>query len=130
MILTLMPWNDRTTFWVAFCWLIFVWGVTTYTFVYPHYYIAKGIQLEKNHQCNRLDLIIKTYQAQIAELTTEQIEKMQKLIELREKISATKNSPLDLSKLTQYFTSLILPTTSFILGVIDIPILHKLLPLP
>lgn len=114
------PWGDQITKAITFGWLVYIWSVSSYTFLFPHYFIYRGILEEKRFQFNRIDAIIKEYQLRLGYLSKDEIEKLQQFIELREKLSSAKNSPIDPSGWGQYLTSLIFPTLSFIGGAFDI----------
>lgn len=120
LILSTNPWGNETTRSIALGWLIYIWSVSSYTFLFPHYFIYKGILEEKRFQLNKLDMVIKDYQSRIENLEKEDLEKLKQLIELREKLASTRNSPIDMSGWGQYLTSLIFPALSFIGGVFDI----------
>jgi hypothetical protein len=103
----------------------YIFGVSSYTFLFPHYFLYKCILEEKRFQLNKLDIIIKAYQSRLDDLSREELERMKQFIELREKISSTKNSLIDPSGWSQYLTSLIFPTLSFIGGTVDVKSIVK-----
>ncbi len=113
------PWGMQTTFWVALIWLAFIWGLTTYTFVIPFVYMSKAIVREKQLQIERINGLIKQLDDRLSALNKDELEQLQKLIELRQQICQTRNSPVETSSFRDYITSLIIPTVSFVIGSFD-----------
>jgi hypothetical protein len=119
LLFVLNPWGD-TTKWVALVWMIYIWGATSYIFFLPHYFLRKGIIFSKNLVLKELDSIICDYQSRIKSLKKSEWESFTEVISLREKVAATKNSPIKFGGWTQYITSLVLPTLSYIGGFVDV----------
>jgi hypothetical protein len=120
LLFVIHPWGEIKTFWIAMGWLVIVWGVTTYSFVYPHYFISKGILFEKRIQLESLDNQIYRLTSKIGKnITLEEIGILEKYILLREKIYSANNSSIDIAAFRNYLTSLILPSVSFGIGAIE-----------
>jgi hypothetical protein len=115
----LNPWG-ATTRWIALAWLVYVWGLASYIFIVPHYFLYKAIVVIKYRVFRQLDLIVNDYQAKIKDLNKNEWASFKEIISLREKVSASKNSPIELGGWTQYVTSLFLPTLSYVSGVLDL----------
>lgn len=119
LLLVTNPWGKQTTFWIALAWLIFIWGLTTYTFAVPFSAMSKAIVREKMAQMERLSRLVDQYDSRIGELNNDELEKLQQLINMRRDIFNSKNTPVETSSLKDYITSLILPTLSFAIGSYD-----------
>lgn len=110
------PWNNQLTFIIALSWLIFSWGLTSYTYLIPSKHISSAILREKQFQLDRLDNIIQKFDLRLGSLNENEMDRLTHLIDLREGISRSNSTALDLFSLSKYFTSLILPTISFVIG--------------
>jgi len=127
LIFIFQPWQRSTTYLVTFAWLIIVYGLTAYTFVYPHVYISVGIEKEKRLQLDRLEILVRTYQEKIEDLSPDELDRMEKWIELRNQISQAKATPLRFSVWKNYITAVLLPTATFFLSFVDFqPVLQSL----
>ncbi len=120
MLFILNPWGEQRTFWIAAGWLVIVWGVTLYSFIYPHYYVTQGILFEKQNQLEILDQQIEKLSERLASLSPDEISRLEKYIELREKVFLSKNTSIDISSFWNFITSMVLPAVSFVLGGLDV----------
>lgn len=109
------PWQDQAKMLIGLTWLILGWGAVTYCFVFPFFKLSKAIRLEKQKQLKQLDKQIRSCvrQGEYGALSKDDLETLKKLIELRDFIFKTKNSPIDTVTLRNYISSLILPLASF-----------------
>jgi hypothetical protein len=118
LLFALHPWQAQLTLTIAAFWLLLGWGVVTYSFAYPHYYMAQAISKEKKIQVERLEHLITVRNTNLEGLTQEEFDKLKKMVELREIISKARNTAIDLNAWKSYLSSLVLPLLSFVIGVI------------
>jgi hypothetical protein len=110
------PWGQQLTFWISLSWLVFIWVLTTYTFILPFHVMSMAIVKEKQIQLERLSAIIDRYHKRLEDLSIDELNRLKELIELRQNLFRSKNSPIETSSVRDYLTSLILPTFSFFVG--------------
>jgi len=125
LIFAFRPWQGRMTLQIALIWLLVGWGVVTYSFAFPQYHLAKIISQEKHRQIERLEVLIEAYHNRLEDLSDKEIDKMQKLIDLRDRIFMSNDSAIDLGAWRDYISSIVLPLASFVTGVINIPEMIK-----
>ena len=121
LLFALHPWEAQSTLIVAFAWLLGGWGAVTYSFVFPHYRVATAISREKQIQLEKLESVIQSYHTRIGDLSAEDLDKLQKMIKLRDEVHKTSNWAIDAGTWREYISSLILPLLSFVVGVVDLP---------
>jgi len=129
LIFTFRPWQGQVTLWIAFAWLLAGWGAVTYSFIYPNYHLSKIISREKQMQLEKLEALIEPYHARLGELSEQELDRMQNMIELRDRIAKAKDTAVDLGAWRDYISSLVLPLASFVAGFIDFSsMMRNLLP--
>ena len=130
LLFALHPWEAQPTFVVALAWLLAGWSAVTYSFVFPNYHIATAISREKQIQLEKLESVIRSYNARVGELSAKDLDKLQKLVELRDGVHKTRNWAIDPGAWREYISSLVLPFLSFVIGVADVPAVLRTLLLP
>ena len=116
LIFVLSPWQEQVGLVTALAWLLIGWGVATYSFAYPHFYLSKAISEAKQRQLHKLDDVIHTYDQRLSSLRAHEFERFQGLLDLRQKISDTRNSAIDFAAWRNYASSLFIPFLSFVAG--------------
>ena len=121
------PWESPAAALVSGVWLLAGWMAVSYSFLFPHFYISKAIRAEKYRQMAELQKILASYQARLEKLSEDELKKLSELISLYDRLAAARETSLDIQALSSFFTSLVLPTLSFLGGLVDI---KKLVGLP
>ena len=94
LIFILEPWGKQTTLQVAFAWLIFVWALTCYAFIFPNFYVQKGIAKEKQLQLDYLEGAVRRLHERFDQLSLEELDRLRTLIDLRDRVSHASTSPI------------------------------------
>lgn len=128
LIIYSSPWDKNFTFYLSLVWLIFIWGLVSYTYVFPYSCLSKAIENEKITQINRINLLIDKFSQKIETLSIEELEKLQKMVELRRILLESDISPFQSSSLRKYIISMFLPAFSFFIGSFDtFQLLYKMI---
>jgi hypothetical protein len=113
------PFGSKTTMRVALCSLIFGLLIVSYSFLYPHYFLTRIVRREKW-------AVLEIMQAKINKLYSEHdipdsknATEIKALMELYDLAKQSSDSSLNFAVLRTYVSSLILPTASFIAGLIN-----------
>jgi hypothetical protein len=112
---------------IGAAWLILGWGLVTYSFLFPHYCIAKAVRREKVTQLDNLEKAIKSYHHRISAPGVDDLQKLERLVSLRDRVFSARNWAIDLGSVRDYVASLILPFLSFLAGAFDLPLALKAL---
>jgi uncharacterized membrane protein YGL010W len=121
------PWESLLVATISAFWLVAGLVAVTYSFVYPYHYITRGIKDDKRRQMSHLQSIIAPFRSRLDQLNEHDYKKLDELLKLYDRIATAKDSTLDIPALSRFFTSLVVPTLSFVIGLID---WKKLLNLP
>lgn len=115
-ILLLEPWTRSATFGIAILWLLFVWIVTSHTFVLPIHFVNRAIAEEKRLQLDRLDRNISPLHGRLERLSIDELDRLHTLNELRERLARATTWPVPIDAWIRYFTSLMAPAASLLVG--------------
>jgi len=121
------PWESRVVALISGAWLVAGWVAVSHSFLYPHYYLSKAIRTEKYRQMANIQSVITSYRARLEELDEDDFKKLSELINVYERVAAARETSIDLQAFRNFATSLVIPTLSFLGGLVDV---GKLLRLP
>lgn len=125
------PWESMLVSTISGIWLIVGVIAVSYSFFYPHYYLDTAIKSEKKKQLEIIKTILDDFYNRIDELEEKDFKKLNEYIQIYERLSKSKSSSIDTSALQSYMTSIIIPTISFLTGLVDVnSILRSIFKLP
>lgn len=110
------PLEILTTKVVALVWLIIGIVGLLYTFFYPHRFLKLAIKSEKKNQLAKLQSIITSYEERLKELSEDDLKRLKEYIGLHEKLVASRETALNVSKWLSLIPSLAVPTITFFVG--------------
>ena len=114
------PWESSLAALVSGAWLVTGWTAVSFAFLYPHYYLSRAIKAEKERQLANLQTTITQYQACLKEPSEGDFKKLSEFIALYDRLTKVRETSIDTQALRNFITSLVIPTMSFLGGLIDL----------
>ncbi|MBL7935228.1 MAG: hypothetical protein JNM51_05400 [Bacteroidia bacterium] len=119
------PWESILVASISGIWLIVGVISVSYSFFYPHYYLNLAIRNQKEKQVEAIRKILDVYYDRIHILVEKDFKKLNEYILIYERLLKTRESSINTPALQNYFTSIVIPTLSFLTGLIDLNAIFK-----
>jgi len=117
LLFTASPWTNTQTIAVTIVWMLLGWGVTTYSFVYPNYYLSKPVARVRLQTLEILDNLIIQHHSNVQRNVITGNDALTQLIDLRDRVNKSRTSTINFLGIKDYFSSLLLPLLTFLIGL-------------
>ncbi len=119
------PWESRIVATISLIILVVGLAALLYSFLYPQYYLSVMIKSAKNKEMSYIQSMIAPLNENLALLTGREMNRLSDLSNIYYRLSASRETAVNISALGTFITSLAGPTASYAIGRLDLgAILH------